>query len=258
MKLFFRKMGNGPPLLILHGLLGQSDNWMHVAKQLASHLCIYLLDLRNHGRSPHSDIFNFSVMVEDIYEFLTDLNLRRVNVLGHSMGGLTAMNFVSEYPHRVQKLIIIDIAPRPYAVLHEDIIDGLLSIDLKTLKSRKEADNQLAHFIEKRDIRQFLLKNLYLDDRRRWSWRSNLPVISEKLPEIGKGLLRQNKFEKPVLFIRGGSSPYITDHDIALIKDIYPKAFIETIPNATHWLHSEKPKELVAIINNFILNGESI
>ena len=252
MKLFFRKMGSGAPLLILHGLFGQSDNWIGVAKQLAKHFCVYLLDLRNHGRSPHSQVFNFPVMVEDVYEFLTDMNLRQVSMMGHSMGGLTAMNFVSEYPHRVHKLVIVDIAPKHYSVFHEEIIKGLLSIELKAIRSRKEADIQLAHFIDNPNIRQFLLKNLYRDERRGWNWRLNLPVIAENLPEIGRGLLKQNRFEKPVLFVRGALSPYITDADIPLINDIYPKARMETIPDATHWLHSEKPGQLVAYVNAFM------
>jgi pimeloyl-ACP methyl ester carboxylesterase len=197
-------------------------------------------------------------MVEDVYEFLTDMNLRQVSIMGHSMGGLTAMNFASEYPHRLHRLVIVDIAPRPYSVFHEDIIKGLLSIDLKTIKSRKEADIQLSHVIDNANIRQFLLKNLYRHDQRGWNWRLNLPVIAKNLPEIGKGLLKQNRFEKPVLFIRGALSLYITDADIPLIKNIYPMVRIETIPDATHWLHSEYPEQLIAYVNAFTADGEGL
>jgi pimeloyl-ACP methyl ester carboxylesterase len=256
MKLYFRKIGTGTPLLILHGLFGQSDNWLTIGKQLANQFCVYLLDLRNHGRSPHSDTFNLSVMIEDIYEFLTDFSLKQVSLIGHSMGGLTAMNFASEYHHRVDKLVIIDIAPRSYSVLHQDIIDGLLSVDLDKINSRKEADSQLVQFVQSSVVRKFLLKNLYKDEYRGWSWRLNLPVIDQKRSEIGKGLIKPVIFEKPALFIRGELSTYVTREDISLIKELYPKAIIETIPGTTHWLHSESPDELLSCIIPFLSNSK--
>jgi pimeloyl-ACP methyl ester carboxylesterase len=195
-------------------------------------------------------------MIEDIYEFLTDFSLRQVSLIGHSMGGLTAMNFASEYHHRVEKLVIIDIAPRSYSVLHQDLIDGMLSIDLDKIDSRKEADSQLANFVQSPAVRQFLLKNLYKDENRGWRWRLNLQVIEQKRGEIGKGLLNPVIFEKPALFIRGELSNYVSDADISLIRELYPKAHIETIPAATHWVHSEKPDELLSYIIPFLLNRE--
>ena len=164
MKLHFKKLGSGDPILILHGLFGISDNWITIAKSLAKKHLVYLLDMRNHGRSPHTAAFTYADMVEDIYEFLTDMRLRQVSIIGHSMGGKTAMNFAQEYPHRINKLIIIDISPRKYPVFHRNIIDGLLTLDISKLNSRKDADEKLTEKISSRRIRQFLLKNLTRND----------------------------------------------------------------------------------------------
>jgi pimeloyl-ACP methyl ester carboxylesterase len=256
MKLFFRKMGIGAPLLILHGLFGISDNWLSIAKKLAQDYCVYIIDMRNHGRSPHSESFNYSVMVDDIYEFLTDFNLRRINLLGHSMGGLAAINFCMEYPHRINSLIVIDIAPKAYPVIHQSIIDGLFSLDLRKLKSRQEADTHLAQFVESPRVRKFLLKNLYRDDNQNFAWRLNLAVIAQNLNEIGKGLIKKITIEKPVLFIRGGASDYIADEDIGRISKLFPSSEIHTISGASHWIHSDAPNALLTIIRSFLIEHQ--
>ena len=252
MKLFFRKFGSGKPLLILHGLFGISDNWLSIAKELAAANEVYTLDLRNHGRSPHTENFSYSDMVEDIYEFITDLNLRKISILGHSMGGKVAMNFALEYPHRLDHLIIVDIAPREYPVFHQTIIQGLLNIPVNRIQSRKEADRILSDYVKNIRIRQFLLKNLYRQDDGAFRWRINLPVIADRLPDIGQGLSKQGKIDTPALFIRGEESDYITESDIPNIKIIFPQSQVLTIPGASHWVHSEYPEKVIELVIEFL------
>jgi esterase len=254
-KLYHRKLGDGDPVLILHGLFGFSDNWMTIARGLKDHWQIFLLDLRNHGRSPHSPVFDYAVMVEDVYEFLTDLNLKRVSLIGHSMGGIIAMNFALEYPHRVDKLAVIDIAPKEYPIRHQEIMDALNAIDLRQIKSRQEADEQLAGFIGHNRIRRFLLKNLYITVDGTYAWRLNLKDLSQNLSRIGQGspFVRQVRpFANPSLFLRGGASDYLTAEDEPLIKRYFPASRIQTIPDTTHWLHAEKPEAVLAHLKSFL------
>ena len=252
MKLHFKKFGSGDPVLILHGLFGISDNWITIAKSLAKKYLVYLLDMRNHGRSPHTEAFTYADMVEDIYEFLTDMSLRQVSIIGHSMGGKTAMNFAQEYPHRINKLISIDISPRKYPVFHRNIIDGLLTLDISKLNSRKDADEKLTEKISSRRIRQFLLKNLTRNDDGFFTWRINLPVIAESLSEIGAEIKSKSTFSTPTLFIRGGKSEYIGDSDFQLIQDQFTNSEIITIPGASHRVHSEAPEEVFKVIDAFL------
>ena len=251
MKLFYRTLGKGNPLLILHGLFGNSDNWLPSAKHLAGDYRVYLLDMRNHGKSPHDQVFNLVSMVEDIYEFITDLGIRKVSLIGHSMGGLVAMNFAFEYSHRVQRMAIIDIAPRAYPVMHDDILTHLQNIDLRMIKTRHDADLQLADHIPSRRVRQFLLKNLYRQDDSRFAWRLNLPVIAQQLSEIRKGILNPHRISVPVLFIRGGLSDYVREEDRSRISDLFSDYKIETIDRASHWVHSDAPEQLNASLRHF-------
>jgi esterase len=252
MKLHFKKFGAGDPVLILHGLFGMSDNWISIAKNLAREYLVYVLDMRNHGRSPHVEEFTYSLMVEDVYEFLTDFNHRQVSIIGHSMGGKTAMKFAMEYPHRIKKLVIIDISPKKYPVFHEEIIDSLLEIDIDNLSSRSEADNQLASRVSSKRIRQFLLKNIYRKEDGSYSWRVNLPVITKNISEISCEIVSKVPFDQPTLFIRGGKSDYILDSDIVQIKQKFSNSNIITIPDASHWVHSEAPDEVYGLIRDFL------
>ncbi len=252
MKLYSRQLGKGEPLLILHGLFGISDNWLSIAKQLArSHHC-YILDMRNHGRSPHSPDLSYDDMVEDIYEFLTDFGLRKVSLLGHSMGGMTAMNFAFEYPHRLNKLVVVDIAPKSYPVLHQDIIRGLASIPVHKIKTRREADDLLKEYVSSFKIRQFLLKNLQYQEDQTYAWRINLDAIQGHASDIGRGISGDYHFDQPTLFIRGSESNYILEEDVPRIKDLFSDVSIVTIPGASHWVHAEKPEEFIAALQTFL------
>lgn len=250
MQLNFKKLGSGEPLIILHGLFGALDNWMTLAKKLSEDFEVFLVDERNHGQSPHAIEFNYDVMADDLYEFMNEHQIIDPIVLGHSMGGKTAMQFAMNYPAKIEKLIVVDIAPKAYPVHHRQIIDGLLSLDFDSIKSRKEADNQLSEFIEIPAIRQFLLKNLYWESKEKLAFRFNLPVINQNIEVIGEALQNVKTFNKPTFFVRGIQSNYITEKDYENIKNIFPQAQIELL-NCGHWIHAEKPQELYNLILSF-------
>ncbi|MFC4870235.1 alpha/beta fold hydrolase [Negadavirga shengliensis] len=251
MKLNYRKTGDGKPLVILHGLFGSADNWMSVAKDLQKHYTLYLVDQRNHGDSGHSDDWDYKVMAEDINDLLKDNELDKVYLMGHSMGGKTAMNFALLYPEKVEKLIVADIAPRYYPVHHETILEGLNAIDLEKLQSRKEADEKLAEHIEDRGIRQFLLKSLTRKDGK-FVWKINLPVITKKIENIGERLDTDNVFGKPTLFMGGANSNYIQDKDKPDIDRIFPNNHLVFIKEAGHWLHADQPEAVAKTVKAFL------
>ena len=251
MQLNFKKSGSGPPLVILHGLFGSADNWYSIAKDLEGSFTLYLVDQRNHGDSPHSSVWNYEVMVEDVRELLVTEGLDSVYLMGHSMGGKTAMNFAVRYPGRVRKLIVGDIAPRYYPIHHQVILEGLNALDLSQLQSRKEADEHLAKFIPELGIRQFLLKSLGRDGQG-FAWKINLPVITEKIEEVGKALEEGAIFEGPTLFLSGANSNYIQEKDLSDMKRHFPNFTWVSIPNAGHWLHAEQPQAVIKEIRNFL------
>lgn len=242
MKLFSRELGQGEPMIILHGLFGSSDNWLTQAKLLGGHYKVYTIDQRNHGQSPHSDDFDYVAMVHDLEEFVDSNNLQNPVIIGHSMGGKTAMNFALAHPDKLSKLIVVDIAPRSYNLEHYTIAEGLKAIPVEKISSRNEAEEILSQHVPEPDVRQFLLKNLQRKSTGGFSWKINLPVISDKLANIGLDLQFQGKFEKPTLFIRGERSKYIGDTDWKRITEIFPHAELETMKTG-HWVQAEKPQE---------------
>lgn len=251
MKLNFKKSGSGPPLVILHGLFGSLDNWFSIAKELVEHYTLYLVDQRNHGDSPHAEEWNYAVMVEDLKELLDDEGLEKIYLMGHSMGGKTVMNFAVKYPKRVEKLIVADIAPRCYPVHHESILAGLNSLNLKEIKSRKEADDQLAEYIPELGVRQFLLKSLTRDSEG-FAWKINLPVISKNIEKVGEALPEGEKYGGPTLFLAGANSNYIQQKDMADMERFFPNYELEFIADAGHWLHAEQPHAVVEEMRRFL------
>jgi esterase len=247
MKLFFRVHGNGKPIVILHGLFGSSDNWLTQAKLFSEKYKVYSLDLRNHGQSPHEHEFDYKSMVQDLHEFFEAEKLQDVTLIGHSMGGKAAMNFVLAYPDKVEQLIIVDIAPRFYDLEHYVIADGLAAIPIATITSRNEAEDVLKEYVSDFGTRQFLLKNLQRKPEGGFNWKINLPVIREKLSNIGEDLQFEGKFEKPTLFIRGQRSSYVLDADWKRIREIFPLAKLETMDTG-HWVQAEKPQEFVGLV----------
>ena len=252
MKLAYQETGEGEAIIILHGLFGSSDNWLSVAKELSENYKVYLLDLRNHGDSPHTEEFTYAAMAEDIAEFVQQHQIKDPIVVGHSMGGKTAMRFSVEHPELLKKLVVVDIAPRYYPPHHQTILAGLKAIDVENLKSRKEADTVLSEYINELGVRQFLLKNLGRSKGGGYEWKLNLPVIDEKIENIGEALGEDKHFDKPTLFINGTTSNYIKKEDEEMIRKIFPNASIQPIEGAGHWVHAEKPEEFLSVLQSFI------
>jgi len=253
MKLHSNIIGNGQPFLILHGFLGMSDNWKTLGKSFAEqNFEVHLIDQRNHGRSPHSNEFNYEVLAEDLKNYCTEHNLKDTILLGHSMGGKTAMLFATLYPELVSKLIIADISPRFYPIHHDAILDGLSKLDFSTLKTRGEADKVLSDYVSYAGTRMFLLKNLYWVEKGILGLRINLDVLTENVSEVGEALPIHAKFDKPTLFLRGDKSEYIAKTDEKLITTHFTDTEIKTVDNAGHWLHAENPKQFYEFVMNFI------
>ncbi|MFC5409077.1 alpha/beta fold hydrolase [Larkinella bovis] len=258
MKLYYRQTGEtGTPIIILHGIFGSSDNWLTVSKSIAEHNHrVFLVDQRNHGRSPRSEVLDYDSMAADLQEFITDHGLESPIVVGHSMGGKTVMQFAMDYPGQFSRLVVVDIAPKFYPIHHAELIRGLKAIDLATLKSRNEADEILSRYEPLTYVRQFLLKNLYRTEEGRFDWRLNLPVIEQELHGIGGELRNVRIVTEPTLFIRGGDSRYIREEDQAEIKRLFPNSTLETIEGAGHWVQAEKPAEFVDVLMRFLKNDE--
>jgi pimeloyl-ACP methyl ester carboxylesterase len=263
MDLYYRKEGKGPVVVVIHGLYGSSDNWMNMGKRLAENHTVYMIDQRNHGRSPFADEHTFDAMRDDLAAFFKKHQIEKATLLGHSMGGKTAMWFAADYPGKVEKLVIADIAPKDYLQLkdnsqyhlHCNILLALKELDFSRVKKRKEVDDLLSERIDDSRIRQFLLKNVTKDKKtKQYKWRLNVEVLYDYLDEIVGGVNRQWFDDRlpitsyPVIFIRGLKSNYIMDEDIPLIKEIYPDATIVDIPGAGHWLHAEKPDEFMEAV----------
>ena len=237
-------LGEGQPLLILHGFLGMSDNWKTLGTQYSENgFEVHLIDQRNHGKSFHSDEFNYDVLSDDVVRYMEHHNITSAYVLGHSMGGKTAMQLATSHPDRVKKLIVADIAPKFYPPHHDFIFNGLSHLDFDNIADRREADDELSKHIKEKGIRQFLLKNLYWVEKDRLGFRFNFEVLKDRMEEIGENISGSAVYDGPALFLRGDRSEYIQPNDFAEIKRHFPKATIETIDKAGHWLHAENPKQ---------------
>ncbi len=255
MQLHSKIIGEGRPLLILHGFLGMGDNWKTLAKQFSHDgFQVHLIDQRNHGRSFHSDNFSYELMVEDLFQYANYYNLETFSLLGHSMGGKTAMLFACDYPQMVDALIIADIAPKFYPQHHQEILKGLnaLSQSEEALSSRKNADAFLSGYIKEIGIRMFLLKNLFWKEPKKLGLRVNLPSLINNIEEIGKPLASFKTFSGNTLFLKGARSNYILPEDEEELYKAFAKAEIKTISKAGHWLHAENPKEFYQEVINFL------
>jgi pimeloyl-ACP methyl ester carboxylesterase len=263
MKLFYRKIGEGHPLIILHGLFGQSDNWNSLGKQFAEQgFEVYLVDLRNHGNSPHSEVWNYQVMSDDIYELIVDAGLlqnKNIILLGHSMGGKVVMQFAIQHPDLLEKIIVADIGPKFHLPDNKDVMQALQAIDLKQIKTRKELEVALSLYINDIGTKQFLLKNSYwkdavenTDNIGTLKWRFNLKTISQEIDNISEAITSDEPCNVPALFIRGALSNYILEDDYNSIKELFPNSKIETIADAGHWVHANKPKEFYEEVILFI------
>lgn len=246
-------IGEGRPLLILHGFLGMGDNWKTLGRQFSDQgFQVHLIDQRNHGRSFHAEEFNYEVMASDLYYYCEHHKLEEVIILGHSMGGKTAMLFSTQYEELVSQLIVADISPRYYPVHHDAILNGLSSLDFNLIKSRSEADKHLSAFVEDLGTRMFLLKNLYWVEKGQLGLRINLDILKAEVSEVGEALPIHAVYNKDTLFLRGDKSEYIGNADEQIIKRHFPNSELKTISNAGHWLHAENPKAFYSVVLEFI------
>jgi len=245
--------GKGMPLIILHGFLGMSDNWKSLGTLYANEgYEVHMLDLRNHGKSFHADEFNLNVMSSDVLKYCQYHNLSSVSIIGHSMGGKVAMLFASTYPELVKKLIVADIGPKYYPPHHQDILAALNAVDFSTQPDRANVEEVLSRFISDFGTRQFLMKNLYWIQPGQLAFRFNLSVFNKNIERVGEELAEGHYFDKPTLFIRGGSSNYILDSDMPSIKKFFPASELVTIPKVGHWLHAENPKLFFQFTSEFL------
>nr|WP_299339926.1 alpha/beta fold hydrolase [Allomuricauda sp.] len=239
-----RILGEGRPLLILHGFLGMSDNWKTLGNQYAQNgFQVHLVDQRNHGKSFHTPDFDYELMSSDVLRYMDHHQIDSGNIIGHSMGGKTAMQFAVTQAERLEHLVVADISPKYYPAHHQPIIDALLKLDFDSISSRKEADELLSQELADFGIRQFLLKNLYWEEQGKLGFRFNLEVLKNKMEEIGDNIPPNSSYDGPTLFLRGDRSEYIMPSDFGEIKKHFPNTDIETIENAGHWLHAENPTQ---------------
>jgi len=252
MKLNYREIGTGQPLIILHGLFGSSDNWQTQAKKFAVYFRVILVDLRNHGHSNWNDDSSYEAMANDVIELMQDLNIHKTILLGHSMGGKVAMFLSQDQPSLVSKLIIADMGNKKYQPHHQHILEGIRAVKLDNVSTRGEADFELGKHIESEGVKQFLLKNLYWKEKGKLAWRMNVDVLESSMELILAAIPEKEVFT-PTLFIRGELSNYILDEDIPEIENLFPDSQYITIPNAGHWVHAEKPNEFVDAVLGFCL-----
>lgn len=251
--LYSKIEGSGKPLLIIHGFLGMSDNWKTLGAQFAEGgFQVHMLDLRNHGRSFHSEDFTYELMVRDVLEYCEGNNLKNIAVLGHSMGGKVGMLLAVTHQEMVDRLIVADIGPKFYPQHHQDIFAALNAVDFSKKPSRNDVDAIMTEYIPDFGTRQFLLKSLYWVEPGQLAFRFNLDVFNKTKDEIGVSLPVNSVFTKPTLFIRGGNSHYILDSDFENIKQHFPDSIVETIPGVGHWLHAENPELFYQLTYSFL------
>ena len=254
MELNYKSFGQGQPIIIMHGMFGMLDNWQLIAKKLSEEYLVYLVDLRNHGRSPHSTEFGYDVMADDLLEFMQNNWLHHAYIIGHSMGGKVAMKFALDNPDMVDKLIVVDIAPKAYKGNHEPIIDALMGLDLSKINSRTEAEAYLRTKIDEESTVQFILKNLSREKDGSYNWKMNLPVIVEHYREILGHKETDEQYEGPTLFVKGEQSSYILTEEFPDYLHNFPNAKLSVVPNAGHWVHAENPEEFSRQVFDFLRN----
>lgn len=254
MKLFYRRYGSGDPVIILHGVFGISDNWVTIGRKLANNFEVFIPDMRNHGQSPHSPTINYFSMVDDLLEFIEEHEIEDPVLIGHSMGGKVAMNFVLDVALPVKKLVVVDIGPGAYTPrqIHLRIIRAMKAVNFDSVQSRSDVENIIMGSLNDKKLIRFILKNLHRINEKRYGWRLNIDAINENLENISGGINLSNSYSNPSLFILGGASDYVTEDDQSLILEYFDNAQFKTIQNATHWVHADHPDELCSILSDFL------
>jgi pimeloyl-ACP methyl ester carboxylesterase len=264
MKLFYRKFGDGPPLIILHGLFGSSDNWVTIAKQLGHNCTVILPDQRNHGQSPHSVIHDYDSMRDDLYELVTDLKLKKFFLAGHSMGGKTAIAFAIKWPEMLNGLVVADVSPftgeRTTVTAYTQyitILRTILSIDISSIRSRGQVESLLLEKISSEKIRALILKNLQRNDGDRFTWKMDPASLYNNIENLMAGIDMSEAINHPVtgfpvIFLKGSESDYLSLSDMAQIKKVFPAAELTEIKGAGHWIHADRPEEVILQIRKFL------
>jgi len=252
MKVHSKIYGHGEPMIILHGLFGMLDNWKSMATHFSKNFEVHLIDQRNHGQSPHSRDFTYQHMSDDLLDYMDERGLGPAVVMGHSMGGKTAMTFATQNGEHVDRLIVVDIGPKYYPVHHREIINALLAVDLEQNRTRREVELLLEKSIPDFGVRQFLLKNLYWEEKDKLGWRFNLHVLNDLIENVGEALPEGSSFEGSALFVSGERSNYITKADHELIYTHFPRAEFVTIKKAGHWVHAEAPTEFIDAVEDYL------
>ena len=253
LSLFHRQLGDPqhPALVILHGLLGSSDNWQTLAKQYAETHQVHLLDARNHGRSPHDPVHTYSAMAADVVGYLDAAGLERARIMGHSMGGKTALLLGLQHPDRVERLIIADMAARAYPIHHQPIFDALLSVDLTGAADREAVEAHIASRLGDPSIVAFLMKGLRRLKTGGYAWRANLPVLEAALGEV-VGAIPLSINTLPTLAIYGTRSSYVNETDLEAFDSAFMQFESHGIEGAGHWLHAERPEEFFEVTSRFL------
>ncbi|HKB89858.1 MAG TPA: alpha/beta fold hydrolase [Opitutaceae bacterium] len=254
--LFYRDLGgdDNPPLVVLHGLLGSSRNWQSAGKDLTARYHVFALDLRNHGISPHAEESGYEDLMGDVLGWMDARGLERVSLMGHSMGGKTAMLLACRHPERVERLFVVDIAPKTYlSRAHRAEFAAMHELNLSSLQSRAEAELRMEARVSDWAMRKFLTTNLERTEGGSWRWMVNLPVLTEHLAELEANPLKsEDRYEGPTLFVIGGKSRYVQLEDHATIRQHFPKAKIEMIVESGHNPHMEAREKFVRIVTSGI------
>jgi len=255
MKLHSKIYGDkGQDLIVIHGLFGMSDNWNTLGKKFAKYCKVHLIDLRNHGRSPHSTEFNYEVMCDDLLEYMEDNSIKNPVILGHSLGGKVAIKFAFTHPDKIEKLIVADMSPRRYNTdFHQNLLSTLYKLHLEDFEKREEIDRVLSEAYKDKGMRLFLLKNLYRNENKEFAWRFNIDVLLEKVSNIQEADFVKGFCKIPTHFIRGGNSNYITTQDELIISKHFSDFSIATIDGAGHWVHAESPERFYDEVMGFCL-----
>ncbi len=252
MQLHFKQLGQGEPLVLLHGRFGSADNWFSVAPKLAERFHVIAADLRNHGHSPHDAAMDYPLMAADVAELLDACGFANALIIGHSMGGKVAIQLAVDFPRRVKKLVVVDIAPRAYARTYDNLLGALLALDLSSFTLRQQIEHALATEIPSLYLRRFLLKSVARDESGGFYWKMNLPAIAANYSRLCAAVADGKAFVGPTMFIRGGKSDYINLADEVEIRRQFPAAVIETIPAAGHWVHADAAAEFTRLVLEFL------
>lgn len=253
MHLNYKQFGSGFPLIILHGLLGSLDNWQSIAKKLAENYTIYIIDQRNHGRSPHSDSFDYNLLSADLLEFMQQQQISKAHLIGHSMGGKAVMQFALQHPEHVAKLIVVDIVPAAFDDRHSDVFEALFAANVETAASREQVQEILRHKLNDETTVQFLLKSLTrAEDGNSFKWRFNTAVLWKNYNKISAAIESDKPYQGPTLFIKGERSAYINTGNYSSITDLFPNHELVEIKGAGHWVQAEKPADFVKAVQDFL------